>query len=51
MKNYVLILKAKNLTSKQAARLTADCVIKAKEIAPDSRNTIALRIGKKDKIK
>ena len=51
MKNYVLIFKAKELTSKQAARLTAESVIRAKTIAPESRNTIALLLSSKDKKK
>lgn len=51
MKNYVLIFKAKELTSKQAARLTAESVIRAKEIAPDCRNIVALCLSRKDKKK
>ena len=49
MKDYVVIFKAKELTLKQAARLTAESIIRAKEIAPDCRNIVSLILGRKDK--
>lgn len=41
-RDYVLIMKAKGLTQKQAAALGMRAVSTAKEIAPGRRNILAL---------
>ena len=42
MSKYVLIYKVKNLTVSQANRLQAESSIRAKKIAPQSRNIIGI---------